>query len=445
MKSIRARLLLISAACLSVVAASAFLTFASFDQYSRLNSEIDTSYDLVDAMVAFKYKSLDQTDKDDAWINSWRDKAVTLRPKFRADAADAMFKDPSSRNFRYLSRSEKEYRQYLRPLTRYFLKRARFYGALALGSTLFFSFGLMIYVLVYLFKPIHQLSTRMEEFVQNEYSYEFAVPEPNEIGELQNAFDQMAQEVLNQIEELKALDKAKSDFLNIASHELRTPLTSIKGSLALLNGGIMGKISQGAQNLMSIALEETDRLIRLINELLDLAKIEARQFPLHQEWVSSKDLISKTFQGLNGLCQAAQVRLECEEATNFELYIDCDRIQQVLTNLLSNAVKYSPEGQAVTVRFAPTETDHICVEIQDKGRGIAPEDQAIIFEKFRQASSPQNPLVKGTGLGLAIAKTLVEQHGGMIGVRSRPGEGSTFYFTLPKWRHAPNTQLRAVV
>ena len=441
MKSIRARLLLISSICLSVVTASAFLTFASFDQYSRLNSEISMSYDLVDAMLAYKYKSLQASDD-----SAWRNRAETLQPKFRADAVKAVLKDPSSRNLRFLSRSEKEYRQYLRPLTGYFLKRARFFGALALASTLIFSFGLLMYVLVRLFAPIHELSSRMEEFVHNRYSYEFAVPAPNEIGELQSAFDRMAQEVLHQIDELKSLDKAKSDFLNIASHELRTPLTSIKGSLALLNSGIMGKITEGAQNLMTIALDETDRLIRLINELLDLAKIEARQFPLHQEWVSSDDLIAKTFQGLAGFCQATQVRLEVENPINVELHIDRDRIQQVLTNLLSNAVKYSPNGQAVTVRFeSGTEDGQMRIEIHDKGRGIAPEDQALIFEKFRQASSPQNPLVKGTGLGLAIAKTLVEQHGGTIGVRSRPGEGSTFYFTVPKWRRTTNTQLRAVV
>ena len=471
MSSIRARLLAISAICLSIVAVSGTLAFASFEQFSRLNSDLAQSYDLVDAMIAFKYKSLSGATSQiaDNWIQMWRKRANKLQPKFRGDAVNAVLKDPSTKNLRFLSQSENEYRRYLHPLINYFSQRAEFFGALALASTLFFSFGLLFYVLLYLFSPLRDLSKRMDEFVHNRYSYEFAVPEPNEIGELQNAFDRMAQQVLNQIEELKSLDKAKSDFLNIASHELRTPLTSIKGSLALLNSGIMGKITASAQNLMTIALDETDRLIRLINELLDLAKIEARQFPLHPSWISSHDLISNTFQGLSGFCQTAQVQLENIDTDGYELFVDSDRIQQVLTNLLSNAVKYSPKNQTVTVRFvhdregqcteavgpaealSPAETDMndgseqiLIVEVHDKGRGIAPEDQALIFEKFRQASSPQNPLVKGTGLGLAIAKTLVEQHGGTIGVRSRPGDGSTFYFTIPKWRRAVKTQLRAV-
>ncbi len=448
MKSIRARLLVISAICLSIVVASGFLTFASFEQFSQLNSDLAQSYDLVDAMIAYKYKSLsgNTSQKTDKWIQNWRVRAKKLQPEFRADAVKAVLKNPSTKNLRFLSRSENEYRSYLHPLIDYFSRRAKFFGSLTVASTLFFSFGLLFYVLLYLFAPLRDLSKRMEEFVHNRYSYEFAVPEPNEIGELQSAFDRMAQQVLGQIEELKSLDKAKSDFLSIASHELRTPLTSIKGSLALLNSGIMGKITESAQNLMTIALDETDRLIRLINELLDLAKIEARQFPLHPAWISSHDLISNTFQRLSGFCQTAQVRLEHADTDGYELYVDSDRIQQVLTNLLSNAVKYSPKGQAVTVKIVcDAEPGELTVEVHDKGRGIAPEDQALIFEKFRQASSPQNPLVKGTGLGLAIAKTLVEQHGGTIGVRSRPGDGSTFYFTVPKWRRTANAQLRAVV
>jgi signal transduction histidine kinase len=388
------------------------------------------SYDVMDAMVAFKNKTLSEADEQ-----SWQYRAEQLQPDFRANAVKQMLKAPSNDNLNFLMRSETEYRHYIAPLIDYFSQRVNFFGGLGLALSIVFTAAVLFYVLVFLFAPLRQLATRMEEFVHNRYTYEFAAAEPNEIGELQTSFDRMAQQVLSQIEELKALDKAKSEFLSIASHELRTPLTSIKGSLALLNSGIMGKITEAAQKLMGIALEETDRLIRLINELLDLAKIEARQFPMNVEWVNAEDFATKTFQGLSGFSQTAGVPLKVEPAKAIEIHVDRDRLQQVLTNLLSNAMKYSPKGEAVTVRFVEDmNSGMLLVEVSDKGRGIAPEDQAIIFEKFRQASSPQNPLVKGTGLGLAIAKALVEQHGGTIGVRSRPGEGSTFYFTLPKWR-----------
>ncbi|MCB0412399.1 MAG: ATP-binding protein, partial [Bdellovibrionales bacterium] len=116
-----------------------------------------------------------------------------------------------------------------------------------------------------------------------------------------------------------------------------------------------------------------------------------------------------------------------------EVRVDSDRIIQVLTNLLSNAVKYSPENGKVNVQ-AIAEESGLFIEVSDQGKGIAPEDQELIFQKFRQATSPENPLVKGTGLGLAIAKALVEEHGGSLGVRSSPGKGSTFYFTLVEFR-----------
>jgi len=129
------------------------------------------------------------------------------------------------------------------------------------------------------------------------------------------------------------------------------------------------------------------------------------------------------------------VHLTADAMPAIEAYIDADRVQQVLTNLLSNAIKFSPKGASVTVTCEINDRHELSIEVRDQGRGIAPEDQDAIFQKFRQATNTKNPLVKGTGLGLAIARALVEQHGGVIGVRSIPGEGSTFHFTLPEWRY----------
>ena len=274
----------------------------------------------------------------------------------------------------------------------------------------------------------------MIDFLNEKYTYQFIVPKNNEMGNLQSTFNSLAQQVLSNIEELKELDKAKSEFLSIASHELRTPLTSIKGSLTLLQQGVAGPLNDEVKNLVNIANVESERLIRLINDILDLTKIEARKLPLKEDWHSLGELTQKTMESLNGLCESAKVDLEYKPDAPYLIHMDFDRIQQVFTNLLSNAIKHSPENSKVYLLVERHENGHLKLSVKDEGPGIAPEDQELIFQQFRQATSEENPLVKGTGLGLAIAKALVEQHKGEIGVESKPGEGSTFYFTLPNWK-----------
>lgn len=286
-----------------------------------------------------------------------------------------------------------------------------------------------------IFSPLNSLTKRMTDFLYDRYTYQFEVPSPTEIGQLQSTFNSLAQHVLRNMEELMSLDHAKSEFLSIASHELRTPLTSIKGSLSLLQSGVTGPLNDMANNLIHIAEAETDRLIRLINELLDLAKIEAGKFEVRPEWHPLSLLVDRTFSSLAGLAQAAQVKLEASHLPPVKLNIDLDRMQQVLTNLLSNAIKFSPAHEAVNVSIEIDDQQMLWVKVSDHGKGIAPEDQELIFQKFRQATSAKNPLVKGTGLGLAIAKALVEEHGGQIMVRSTPGQGSTFMFSLPNWKY----------
>ncbi len=207
------------------------------------------------------------------------------------------------------------------------------------------SFTLLILILRYsIFKPLKELSEKMMDFVVDRYSFQFSQPANTEMGALQRTFNSLAQRVINNMDELKSLDQAKSEFLSIASHELRTPMTSIKGSLSLLAAGVAGPIDPSAKKLIEIAETETDRLIRLINDLLDLAKIEARRLPLNLKWESWREIASKTAEGLSAFAYNAKVQLIFEASVEYELYIDPDRIQQVLTNLISNAVKFSPEG-----------------------------------------------------------------------------------------------------
>lgn len=309
-------------------------------------------------------------------------------------------------------------------------------GVLAVGLlTIVMSMHTMI------FKNLNRLSRRMLDFLVDRYSFQFSQPDQTELGDLQRTFNALAQRVINTTDELKRLDSAKSEFLSIASHELRTPMTSIKGSLALLASGVVGQLDVGSLRLIKIAEGETDRLIRLINDLLDLAKIESGGLPLHLNWIQWDEFCSKTLDGLAGLAHRAEVRLELVSVPTIEVNIDRDRLQQVLTNLASNAIKFSPKGGAVRVTLSRAKTGELVVSVTDSGPGIKPEDRDMIFEKFRQGTSASNPLVKGTGLGLAIAKALVAEHGGSIGVESTVGVGSTFWFSLPKWRETQGALL----
>lgn len=318
----------------------------------------------------------------------------------------------------------------------------RLFRTYIIGAVLMPLIGLFlfsIYLKSSIIVPLQRLSQRMMDFLVDRYTFKFSTPENNEIGDLQRTFNALAQRAINNMDELKALDRAKSEFVSIASHELRTPLTSIKGSLGLLSSGIMGDLSGEALGLIKIAEHETDRLVRLINNLLDLAKMESRTFKLQKEWQLVQSLGESCLESLLGLAQTAKVQLEiARPPEDLEGLFDKDRLQQVITNLMSNAIKYSPAGQAVTLSYGINSDQVLEIAISDRGPGIPDHDQELIFEKFRQATQPESKLVKGTGLGLAISKALVEEHGGTIQVRSLPGQGSCFSFTIPEWRQAQN-------
>lgn len=344
---------------------------------------------------------------------------------------------PSLKNMRFKELQASERRYYNEITPRVIILRdefAKFVFAAVISpliGLLFFSIYLRRSIVV----PLQRLSQRMMDFLVDRYTFKFSTPDNNEIGDLQRTFNSLAQRALNSMDELKALDRAKSEFVSIASHELRTPLTSIKGSLGLLSSGIVGELNAEAQGLVRIAETETDRLVRLINNLLDLAKMESGTFKLQKEWVSVQALAESCAESLIGLAQTANIKLQIQRPQeDMEALLDQDRIQQVVTNLMSNAIKYSPKGTSVTIAYSVTEEKFLEIAIVDCGPGIAAHDQELIFEKFRQATQPESKLVKGTGLGLAITKALVEEHGGKVSVRSEVGRGSTFYFTLPEWR-----------
>lgn len=229
-------------------------------------------------------------------------------------------------------------------------------------------------------------------------------------------------------ERLRA-QRMKDEFVSIVSHELRTPLTSIRGSLGLLEGGVAGQLPPKAADLVRIARSNTDRLIRLINDILDLDKMQAGKVTLKRTVLDPRELVDEVVTHMRGYAEQAGVRVEVELRPSEPVFGDHDRLIQVLTNFLSNAIKFSPEHEAVIVGVAPHH-GRVRFSIADRGPGIAKADIPKLFKKFHQLDASDARARGGSGLGLVIAKTLVEAHGGHIGVDSEIGHGSTFYFEI---------------
>jgi len=226
----------------------------------------------------------------------------------------------------------------------------------------------------------------------------------------------------------KAIDRMKSEFISIASHELRTPMTSIKGSVDLILSGFAGEITADSQELLEIAQKSCDRLIRLINDILDLSKIEAGQVKLNLARMELAEVVRRSVRGVKQLADQAQVTLKVEEPPNLpSVEVDKDRIEQVVTNLLSNAIKFAPSQSTVTVELAKVDG---CVQcsVVDQGCGISEKDLPKVFGKFQQVGEKRKG---GTGLGLAITQALVQEHHGKIWVESQMNVGTRFIFRLP--------------
>jgi PAS domain S-box-containing protein len=229
--------------------------------------------------------------------------------------------------------------------------------------------------------------------------------------------------------EAERANRLKSQFLASMSHELRTPLTAIIGFSELLGDEVAGALNEKQRRYVEHARQAGRHLLQLINDILDLSKIEAGQIELHLEPFSLAAALPEVLSTLKPIAMNKKIRLETQ-VTDLQLYADRVHFKQILYNLLSNAVKFTPKGGEVRLE-SRSEGGFTCVSVADTGIGIAPEDQERIFEEFRQVSDTTRGVKEGTGLGLAITKRLVEQQGGRIWVESEAGKGSRFSFTLP--------------
>lgn len=226
------------------------------------------------------------------------------------------------------------------------------------------------------------------------------------------------------------IDRMKDEFVAIVSHELRTPLTSIYGSLSMLASGLLDTHSPKGKRLLDIAVDSTDRLMRLVNDILDIERIESGTVSMVKAVWMVSELMHKAIDVVQPLADAAGIRLDLDSSGG-QVWVDADRIIQTFTNLLSNAIKFSPAGS--TVWFSShKQAGQVLFEVRDFGRGIPPDKLGVIFERFQQVDVSDARSGEGTGLGLAICKSIVQQHGGQIWVESVVGQGSTFSFVLPR-------------
>ncbi len=268
------------------------------------------------------------------------------------------------------------------------------------------------------------------------------------------AYDQQQQFIGNycfmkDISDRREIERLKDEFISVVSHELRTPLTSISAALDLLAGGVLQNQPEDAQQMLNIAANNSDRLVRLINDILDIERIESGKIVMTKQACDAGNLMNQSVEAIEELAERAGVTLSVSPVS-VRLWADPDRIIQVLTNLLSNAIKFSPQGSTIWlsaelirsqesgVRSQESESVHpsssadtLLIKVRDQGRGIPSDKLESIFERFQQVDASDSRQKGGTGLGLAICRSILQQHEGQIWAQSTLGEGSTFYFTLP--------------
>ena len=242
------------------------------------------------------------------------------------------------------------------------------------------------------------------------------------------------------VSERRRLEKMKDEFISTVSHELRTPLTSLRASLGLISSGSLDKRPEKQRQMIEMAIGNSDRLIRLVNDILDFDSVERGRLPLHRQTIEAVDLLRRAADVAHGAATQARITFRIE-APLAPVFADEDRALQVLNELVTNAIKFSPRETTIRLAAEPaTLADssgnsiapgEVCFIVEDQGRGIPREKLEHIFERFQQGDSSDSRALGGTGLGLALCRSIVEQHGGRIWAESTVGEGSRFLFTLP--------------
>ena len=290
--------------------------------------------------------------------------------------------------------------------------------------------------------PIKILKDATDRIADGDLDYRIEVTSSDEIGTLGTAFNQMCNK-------LKEMDQMKSEFVSNISHNLKTPLTAIREANDLLLEKIAGPISEPQIKLLTIVKEEAHQLTMMINDLLDISRVEAGLMRYNFQYADIRDVIRRSTDEIRFLAENKNILIQCENGDSIpKILLDRDKIAQVMDNLLSNAIKFTLPGGAITIKANVVESHDVTqffreqnhmnnvhsfvkVSISDTGIGIPTECHKKIFDKFQQVNNKGKGGIKGTGLGLSIARHIVLDHGGDIWVESNTGEGSTLQFTLP--------------
>ena len=248
------------------------------------------------------------------------------------------------------------------------------------------------------------------------------------------------------ISERRRLERMKDEFISTVSHELRTPLTSLRASLGLISSGSLDKRPEKQKQMLEVAIGNCDRLVRLVNDILDFDRVEKGALSLHREVLPAADILRRAADKEHEAALKANITFRFDTPASLLVDVDLDRILQVLAELVSNAIKFSPPQTIIKLaaqavgKNEESGQEEVCISVEDQGRGIAPEKLDVIFERFQQGDASDSRALGGTGLGLAICRRIVEQHGGRIWVESEPGKGSQFLFTLPAGKIESSTE-----
>ncbi len=273
-------------------------------------------------------------------------------------------------------------------------------------------------------RPLSFLKKKTRQVARGDFEGNLDLSTPSEIRDLAQDFNLMCNR-------LKEMDKMKSDFFSLMAHELRMPLASIKEGTNLLLKGIGEEFKEKRKEVLTIIAEESNRLIDLVNSLLDLSKMEAGMIDFNFEKSDIRSFINKAVSGLEPLAMTKNISIKMEIPEDLPyVKMDGGRILQALRNLIGNAVKFTSEGGHITISALPMEKG-VKVSVADTGPGIPKEDLNAIFDKFQQAAMTSYNKIKGTGLGLAVVKHIINAHGGKVWVESEIGHGSIFTFLLP--------------
>ena len=239
------------------------------------------------------------------------------------------------------------------------------------------------------------------------------------------------------VSERRRLEKMKDEFISTVSHELRTPLTSLRASLGLISSGSLDKRPEKQKQMLEVAIGNCDRLVRLVNDILDFDKVERGGMAINREVLPAAEILRRAADVEHEAAVKAQITFRFDTPAEVLVDVDQARILQVLSELVSNAIKFSPPQTIIKLSAQPagpnreTGQDEVCIAIEDQGRGIPQDKLDMIFERFQQGDASDSRALGGTGLGLAICRRIVQQHGGRIWAESEPGKGSRFLFTLP--------------